>query len=116
MKNDKSIIIKEDDKGSAAVAWDGEDYLKEVKNQLNDKNVYKDITGDKEGPLEKIIKTVLKKLRDRRDVSDMTLDYFLVNNSKLGRFQLLPKTHKKLYPISGYYKENISAFLEFQLN
>ena len=86
MKNDKSIIIKEDDKGSAAVAWDGEDYLKEVKNQLNDKNVYKDLTGDEEGPLEKIIKTVLKKLRDRRDVSDMTLDYFLVNNSKLGRF------------------------------
>ena len=86
MKNDKSIIIKEDDKGSAAVAWDREDYLKEVKNQLNDKNVYKDITGDKEGPLEKIIKTVLKKLRERRDVSDTTLDYFQVNNSKLGRF------------------------------
>ena len=86
MKNDKSIIIKEDDKGSAAVAWDREDYLKEVKNQLNDKNAYKDLTGDEEGPLEKIIKTFLKKLRDRRDVSDTTLDYFLVNNSKLGRF------------------------------
>ena len=76
-----------------------------------------------EGPLEKIIKTVLKKVRDRRDISNNTLDYFLVNNPKLGRFYLLPKIHKRLeivlgQPVisnSGYYTENISAFLEFHL-
>ena len=76
-----------------------------------------------EGPLEKIIKTVLKKIRDRRDISDSTLDYFLVNNPKLGRFYLLPKIHKRLQNVpgrpvisdSGYYMENISAFLEFHL-
>ena len=76
-----------------------------------------------EGPLEKIIKTVLKKIRDRRDISDSTLDYFLVNNPKLGRFYLLPKIHKRLQNVpgrpvisnSGYYTENISAFLEFHL-
>ena len=80
MKNDNSVIIKEADKGSAVVVWDRDDYLREAKNQLNDKNVYKELTGDVEGPLEKIIKTVLKKIRDRRDISDSTLDYFLVNN------------------------------------
>ena len=80
LKNDNSIIIKEADKGSAVVAWDRDDYLKESKNQLNDKNVYQELTGDVEGPLEKIIKSVLKKIRDRRDISDSTLDYFLVNN------------------------------------
>ena len=76
-----------------------------------------------EGPLEKIIKTVLKKVRDRRDISDNTLDYFLVNNPKLGRFYLLPKIHQRLRNVpgrpvisnSGYYAENISAFLEFCL-
>ena len=76
-----------------------------------------------EGPLEKIIKTVLKKVRDRRDISDNTLDYFLVNNPKLGRFYLLPKIHKRLQNVpgqrvisnSGYCTENISAFLEFHL-
>lgn len=73
------------------------------------------LKGDVEGPLEQIINTVLKKVRDRRDVSDNTLDYFLVNNPKLGRFYLLPKMHKNVYPISGYYKGNISAFLEFHL-
>ena len=123
LKSDNSKIIKKADKGSAVVVWDKEDYLKEAKNQLKDKNVYKELTENVEGPLEKIIKTVLKKVRDRRDISDNTLDYFLVNNPKLGRFYLLPKIHKRLQNVpgqpaisnSGYYTENISAFLEFHL-
>ena len=76
-----------------------------------------------EGPFEKIIKTVLKKVRGRRDISDNTLDYFLVNNPKLGKFYLLPTIHKRLQNVprrsvisnSRYYTENISAFLQFHL-
>ena len=113
LKNDNSMIIKEADKGSAVVVWDREDYLKEAKNQLNDENLYKELTGNVEGPLEKIIKTVLKKVKDRRDISDNTVDYFLVNNPKLGKFYLLPKIHKRLQNVpgqpvisnSGYYTE-----------
>ena len=51
-------------------------------------------------PFEKIIKAGLKKVRDSRDISKNTLDYFLVNNPKLGRFSLLPKIHKRLPVIS----------------
>ena len=73
--------------------------------------------------LKKSSKLFSKKIRDRRDISDSTLDYFLVNNLKLGRYYLLPKIHKKLHNVtgqpvisnSGYYTENISAFLEFHL-
>ena len=62
-------------------------------------------------------------MRNRKDISDKTLDYFLVNNPKLGRFYLLPKIHKRLNNVpgrpvisnSGYYTENISAFLEYHL-
>ena len=123
LKNDSSIIIKEADKGSAGAVWDRDDYLREAKNQLNDKNVYEELTGNVEGSLKKIIKTVLKKIRHRSDISNSTLDYFLVNNPKLGRFYLLPKIHKRLQNVpgrsvisnSGYYTENISAFLEFHL-
>ena len=50
-------------------------------------------------PFEKIIKAGLKKVRDSRDISKNTLDYFLVN-PKLGRFSLLPKIHKRLPVIS----------------
>ena len=52
-------------------------------------------------PLEKIIKSVLRGMRNRKDISEDTLDYFLVNNPKLGRFHLLPKIHKRLHNIPG---------------
>ena len=60
------------------------------------KNVCKELTGDVEGPLEKVNKTVLKKVGNRSDINDHTQDYFLVNNPKLGRFYLLSKMHNRL--------------------
>ena len=70
-----------------------------------------------------VIKSVLRRMKNRGGVSDETLDYFLVNNSKLGRFYLLPKIHKRLQNVPGrpvisklsYYTENISSFLDFHL-
>ena len=71
----------------------------------------------------KVIKSVLRKIKNRGDISDETLDYFLVNNPKLGRFYLLPKIHKRLHNVPGrpvisnssYYTDNISSFLDFHL-
>ena len=71
----------------------------------------------------KVIKSVLWKISSRYDISDETLDYFLMNNLKLGRFYLLPKIHKRLHnapgrPVvsnSSYFIENISFFLDFHL-
>ena len=74
------IIIKEADKGSAVVVWDREDYLREVNS---DKDVYREVKGDAEGPLMEVIKSALRKIRNKGDISDETLDYFLVNNPKL---------------------------------
>ena len=105
------------------MVWDRDDYLKEADQQLGDKEVYKELKGDIEGPLIKIIKNVLRNVRNRKDISDETLDYFLVNNPKVGRFYLLPKIHKRLHNVpgrpvisnSGYYTENISSFIDFHL-
>ena len=106
-------------KGSGIVVLDREDYLAEARTQLKDKEVYQELKGNIEGPLEKIVISVLRKVRNlRKDISDETLDYFLINNPKLGRFYLLPKIHKRLYNVperpvisnSGYYTENILAF------
>ena len=71
----------------------------------------------------KVIKSVLGKISNRGDISDETLDCFLVNNPKLGRFYLLPKIHKRLHNVPGrpaisnssYFTENISTFLDFHL-
>ena len=62
-------------------------------------------------------------MRNRKDISDEALDYFLVHNPKFGRIYLLPKIHKRLQNVSGrpvicnsgYYTKNISAFLEYHL-
>ena len=111
-------------KGSGIVVLDREDYLAEARTQLEDKEVYQELKGNTEGPLEKIVISVLRKVRNlRKDISDETLDYFLISNPKLGRFYLLPKIHKRLCNVperpvisnSGYYTENISAFLEYHL-
>ena len=123
LRNDKSIIIKEADKGSGIVIWDREDYLKEAESQLSDENVYERLVDDNVSTLVQTIKSCLNKINDRGDISQETLDYFLVNNPKLGRFYLLPKIHKRLYDVPGrpvisnssFYTENISAFLDFHL-
>ena len=96
--------------------------LKKAKNQLIDKNVYKELTGDVEGPLEKIIKTVIKKVRDKRDISDNTLDYFLANNPKLGT--CYPKSIRgfrmcqgdPLYPIQDNIRKTQQPSLSFTLH
>ena len=99
VRDDTTIIIKEADKGSGIVVWDREDYLAEARTQRKDKDVYQKLKGNIMGPLEKIIKSVPRKVRNRKDISDETLDYFLVNNPKLRRFYLRPKIHKRLHNV-----------------
>ena len=85
--------------------------------------MYEKIAADPLPSLNGIIKSVISKIRERRDVSLETLDYLMVNRPKLGRFYLLPKIHKRLESVpgrpvisnNGYSTENISAFLDFHL-
>ena len=121
LRNDTSIIIKEADKGSGIVVWDRDDYLKEAELQLGDIEVYEKLSSDSVSPLIREIKNCLAKINKRGDISKETLDYFLVDNPKVGRFYLLPKIHKRLENVPGrpvisnssFYTENISTFLDF---
>ena len=123
LRDDTSIITKKADKRSAVVLLNREDYLRGANNQLSGKDLYREGKGDPEGLLIKIIKSVLGKIRNRGDISDETLDYFVVNKLKLSRFYLLLKIHKRLCNVpgspvisnSGYFTGNISSFLDFQL-
>ena len=120
LKNDQSIVIKEVDKGSAAVIWDKKDYLMEAEKQLSCKETYEEVSSDPSF-LIKTIHGTLEKIRKRGDISSNILNYFNVEN--FGRFCLLPKIHKRMYDITGrpvisncrFYTENISAFLDHQL-
>ena len=45
LKNDKSIVIKSANKGSAVVVWDRDDYIKEAQKRLgNEKSMKKLLT------------------------------------------------------------------------
>ena len=42
LQNNRSVIIKPVDKGSAVVVWDRQDYLKEAERQLSDSSICKE--------------------------------------------------------------------------
>ena len=123
MRDDISIIINEVDKCSGVVVWDREDYLKEAEKQLGDKETYEELSSDHASLLISILKGCLSRVKNRGDIPNETLEYFFINKPKLGRFYLLPKIHKRLHNVpvragtsnSGFFTENISAFLEYQL-
>ena len=122
LKNDKNIVIKSADKGSAVVVWDRDDYIKEAEKQLGDKEIYEEVCNDPE-PIISTIHNAIEKIRLRGDLSADTIKYFMVKDPKFGSFYLLPKIHKQLHDIPGrpvisncgYYTENISSFLDFHL-
>ena len=74
-------------------------------------------------PLLKTINAVIAKIRKWGDLKRDNLDYFIMKDSKLARFYLLPKIHKRLHNVpcrpvitnSGHYAENISSFLDHDL-
>ena len=78
-------MIKGADKGSSMVFWDKEDYLKEASNQLEDQDVYEKVQNDPSTLINTIMRN-LEKIRIRGDLSNDTLNYFLVKDPKFVRF------------------------------
>ena len=62
LKDDTSIVIKEADKGSAAVVWDREDYIQEASKQLGDDSTHESVFGNCVSPLIGTIKQCLPKI------------------------------------------------------
>ena len=122
LKNDKNVVIKSADKGSAVVVWDRDDYIKEAENQLGDKDIYEEVCNDP-GPLTSTIHEAIEKIRKRGNLNADTIKYFMVKDPMFTRFYLLSKIHKRLHDVPsrpvisncGHYTENISSFLDFHL-
>ena len=122
LRDDSTIIIKGADKGSVVVVRGREDYLKEAYKQLEDKEVYEEVSNDPNALVNTIIKALEKNCL-RRDLSNDNLSYFAVEDPKFARFYLLPKTHMRLPNVPGrpvisncgFYTENISSFLDYRL-
>ena len=84
--------------------------------------MYEEVTEDPSYLIDAMHRS-LEKIRRRGDIDTNTLKYLDVKEPKFGRFYLLPKIYKRLHNVpgkpvisnSGFYTENISAFLDFHL-
>ena len=99
LKDDKSIIIKDADKGATVIVWDREDYLKEARKQLKDKEVYLEVSNDLIALVSAIFVS-LEKIRKRGNFSQDTLNYFLVKDPNLRGFT--------------YYLKSINDYMMYQ--
>ena len=106
LQNDRSVIIKPADKGSAVVVLDRQDYLKEPERQLSDSSVYKKIKVTEKALVDLVDKSnkIFVDLERRNIILKKEKNYFKFNFKKttnLGKFYLLPKIHKILYKVPG---------------
>ena len=101
LADDRSIVIKNVDKGFCIVVWERDDYLSEAEKQLCDKAIYKDVSfnekilGDLEGSSNKIFKSLERK----GAISEKECNYKNANN--LGKLYFLPNIHMTLFNVTG---------------
>ena len=117
LKNDKTIVIKGANKGSAVVVWNRDDYIQEAKNQLGHKEIYEEVSNDPE-PLIDTIHRAVEKIRKRGYVPVDNIKYFMVKDPKFLWFYLLLKMKccrlenvpgQLAISNCGFYTENISV-------
>ena len=96
LANDRSIVIKKTEKGSAVVSWYKDDYVKEAEKELGDENAYRKVNY-KEKLLSELVdksNSFLKSLKGYKTLKYFTYEYKKATN--LGKFYLLAKIHKRL--------------------
>ena len=128
LADDRSIVIKKEDKGSCVVVWCRDGYIKEAENQLRDHTVYKDVNFKETMLSDSVDKSnkFFKSLHIRKCITEKELKYFSYQFKKknnLGKLYLLPKIHKRLSNVPGRPvisncgtpTEKASEFLDFYL-
>ena len=107
LQNDRSIIIKPADKGSAVVVWDRQDYLKETERKLSDSSIYKEVKVTEKDLVDLVDKSnkIFANLDRKNIIHEKEKNYFKFNFKKainVGKFYLLHKFYKNLSKEPGY--------------
>ena len=97
MQNDRSVVIKPADKGSAVVVLDRTDHLKEAERQLSDEKTYEVIRITEKGQVELVEKSnnLFTNLSMKNVITVNENNYFRFNFKKptnLGKLYLRPNT------------------------
>ena len=101
LANDKSIVIKKADKGSAVVVQNRSDYIKEGLRQLSDQNFYRQTKSDLTSKNQNFVKIEVQRLITTKEISDKTGQYLVFEKPQISKLNLLPKIHKNVVPPPG---------------
>ena len=120
LSNNRNIIIKKADKGSAVVIQNRSDYIAEGLKQLNDRNFYKLIDEDLTPIHQQLIKSEVSQMFKSGEIDLNTSNYLIVEPPRTPNFYLLPKIHKNKLPppgrpivsANGCPSERISQFVD----
>lgn len=96
LRNNRSIVIKPADKGSAVVIMDRQAYIKEAERQLNQEEYYKKLSEPIFLNTVPVIRGILTKLREDGFINKKQETYLMGPDDPRPRyFYLLPKIHKE---------------------
>ena len=120
----KNIIIKPADKGSAVVIMDRIDYLKEGYRQLSDTKYYTRLEYEPTADFRKEVAGFVEDMKQNGEIDDTVQTYLMHDTYRTPQLYLLPKIHKGKNPppgrpiisANGCPTENISQFVDFFLN
>ena len=123
LNQDRNVVIKGADKGSAVVVWDRCDYILEANRQLSDSQVYEEVDKDSVVDACNSIERRLQELLVDDPSLEGVVQYYSGWGSKVGRFYLLPKIHKGINGVKGKpvisncatCTEHISEYLDHHL-
>ena len=104
------------------MVWDKEDYILEASSQLKDTKVYEETFFDTKF-ISELVSNTLGKMREKEEITNKNIDYFMINNPRLARFYFLPKIHKRFNNVPGkpvvshvgVLTKRISYFVDFHL-
>ena len=126
LADDRSIIIKKNDKGSCI--WCRNDNLMEAEKQLSDKKVYQEANNSENilSKLEEMSNKMFSNLKKRGYITEKQLKYFSYEYRKatnFGKLYFVPKIHKRLQNVQvrpfisncGTPTEKCSEFLDYHL-
>ena len=122
LRNDKEIVILRPDKGSGVVVLNRSDYEKSIKNLINDKTKFKELSEDVTIKRESKLQRFLRTLRNNKCLDKLEYEKIYPSGSSPAKIYGSPKMHKpfdsnslpNFRPIVSYigtYNYNLSKYL-----
>ncbi|XP_072000817.1 uncharacterized protein [Engystomops pustulosus] len=96
LSNNKTFIIREADKGGNVVLWYLEEYMKEAKRQLNNRQFYYALPTDPTDTFKRKIDRLISTAVEHGIITKKEAKYLQVDKPVTPTFYLVPKIHKSL--------------------